>query len=230
MRNVLLARLYVGSYMGVPTYLHWSTFIMFGLFLLAHNEVLALQYVLLLLSVLVHELGHCYFAKKYNMEVSSITLSPIGGVAGVHMGIPEPTSEFVMTAAGPLTSLALSIVAIPIWHLSPEGSLVAILSWFVVWVNAWIFLFNAFVPAFPMDGGRMLRAFLNWKLGNVLLATEITIMVGRIACIIMVLVAIIYKLPFLTIIGWLMYFMGPAELRDLKKKVELERRLMTYNL
>jgi stage IV sporulation protein FB len=115
--------------------------------------------------IVLHEFGHSLVAQALGVEVRSITLLPIGGVAALRR-IPEnPWHEIAITLAGPMMNAIIALVILPFseWprhflvqsypHNMPEllGSLVA--------ANITLFLFN-FIPAFPMDGGRLLRAVL----------------------------------------------------------------------
>lgn len=115
--------------------------------------------------VVLHELGHSVVAQRLGVEVRSITLLPIGGVAALR-SIPEnPWHEMAITVAGPLMNLVVAGVLLPVtgwpreflWVHYPDD-LPGLLRT-LVGVNLGLFVFN-FIPAFPMDGGRMLRALL----------------------------------------------------------------------
>jgi Zn-dependent protease/predicted transcriptional regulator len=120
---------------------------------------------LIFVCIALHELGHSVVAQQLDVEVKSITLLPIGGVAALRQ-IPEnPWHEIAITLAGPMVNAAIAIVLFPFvgWPTWPEflsiphgaGSLMRSL----VATNFLLFAFN-FIPAFPMDGGRLLRAVL----------------------------------------------------------------------
>ncbi len=120
---------------------------------------------LIFVCIALHELGHSVVAQQLDVEVKSITLLPIGGVAALRR-IPEnPWHEIAITLAGPMVNAAIAIVLLPLvgWPTRPEflsiphgvGSLMRSL----VATNFLLFAFN-FIPAFPMDGGRLLRAVL----------------------------------------------------------------------
>lgn len=115
--------------------------------------------------IVLHELGHSLVAQKLGVEVRSITLLPIGGVAALRT-IPEnPWHEIAITVAGPMVNVIIAAVLIPIAGLPRHlfivewpANLLGLLNT-LVGVNLWLFLFNC-IPAFPMDGGRLLRASL----------------------------------------------------------------------
>jgi Zn-dependent protease len=184
---------------GIPILLHWSLALIFWLAWRATGWVGIFQWMALMLSVLLHEFGHCYYAIKYGKMVNSILLSPIGGMANVHLGMPEPRSELVITAAGPLTSLALVCLTFPLSYLfsgTETGSLLT----FIATVNAYIFLFNL-VPALPLDGGRILRAILQWKSGDVLWATKTAVSISQVLSAVMWLVGVYFNLFALPLIA-----------------------------
>lgn len=122
--------------------------------------------------VLLHELGHSRVAQHFGIRVSSISLSPIGGVAWME-GIPEdPKIEGLIAIAGPSVNFVLSALAAPFLFVPA----VAPIAWFFISVNLLLGTFNL-VPAFPMDGGRVLRALLALKY-DWLKATEKAVRIG----------------------------------------------------
>lgn len=119
-------------------------------------------------SVLLHELGHSLVATRNGITVRHITLLPIGGVSAIPQPPRDPGLEARYTIAGPLVNFALAIpfgvlawaltagAVFPIWDL-PDP--IAFLAWTAI-LNVFLGAFNLFLPAFPMDGGRLLRALL----------------------------------------------------------------------
>lgn len=115
--------------------------------------------------IVLHELGHSVVAQQLGVEVKSITLLPIGGVAALKR-IPEnPWHEIAITLAGPMVNLAIAVALLPFvgfkLHLFSSGipeNLTELRS-SLADINITLFVFN-FIPAFPMDGGRLLRALL----------------------------------------------------------------------
>lgn len=163
-------------------------------------------------SVLAHEFGHALTARRYGVATRGITLLPIGGVARLDRLPSRPQQELAIAVAGPLVSVAIALVlyaglrltasSVMPGELDSPGSFIAQ----VMWVNVVIVAFNM-LPAFPMDGGRMLRAALAIKLGPVR-ATGIAARVGK-AFAILFAVAGFYSNPFLVFIA-LFVWLGAA--------------------
>src|SRR5512136_870205 len=122
----------------------------------------------LFFCVLVHELAHCIVAARRGIKINSITLLILGGVSSIENEVPDPRDELPMSLAGPLTSLGLAVISwlavlagenlIPT-ALAPVGGVVVFLFGYLALLNLILFAFNL-LPAFPMDGGRVLRAWL----------------------------------------------------------------------
>ncbi|MGI9406586.1 MAG: M50 family metallopeptidase [Hyphomicrobiaceae bacterium] len=135
-------------YKGFPTTTYWWMGLggMLGLFA----------------SILLHEMAHSVVAKAFGMEIRSITLWLLGGVAEMEDEPPTPIAEFLMAIAGPLMSLALAgalfLISTSIASVQSLEPLYAVLQ-YLVFLNIIVTVFNL-VPAFPMDGGRILRAVL----------------------------------------------------------------------
>ncbi len=140
--------------------------------------------LLLFACVVAHEFGHIFTARRFGVLTPDVILLPIGGVARLERIPEEPFQEFLIAIAGPLVNVAIAaaLVFLAGAHLessslqaveSPSTSLVDRLAM----VNVFLAVFNI-IPAFPMDGGRILRALLATRLGFVR-ATEIAAFVGQ---------------------------------------------------
>ncbi len=212
----------IGSAWGIPIELH-LTFILLILAVLGlavyYNQLYAFALVVFLfVFVLFHELAHSVVARRYGIVVRKIVLYPIGGVSEIEE-IPEnPKIEWRMAAAGPLTSLVLGAALIGINFALPfkiptfpavsvllfsTGNILLDLGF----LNLVLGAFN-FIPAFPMDGGRVLRALLAERM-KFSQATKDAAYIGRIFGIIMVVVGFLVD-PLLIIIGVFIYI-GASE-------------------
>jgi Zn-dependent protease len=124
-------------------------------------------------SIVFHELAHSLVARAYGIKIAGITLFIFGGVAELDDEPPTPQSEFLVAIAGPISSIVLGgaffLIASLFETLSPPEAL-AVLSYLTV-INIVLAVFNL-IPAFPLDGGRMLRAALWWWRGDLRKATR----------------------------------------------------------
>lgn len=167
----------IASIFGIPIRVHFSWLIIFGLiawslstayFPKAAPELSEMSYwaggliaaLLLFLSVALHELSHSIMAKRYRLTISSITLFIFGGVSEMKGEPPTPEAERAIAIAGPLSSFLLSLFFFFAYYLWTEPVARALFS-YLAQLNFVLGAFNL-IPGFPMDGGRVLRAFL-WK-------------------------------------------------------------------
>ncbi len=152
-------------YQGWDTVTYWITGLVAALLLFA--------------SVLVHELAHSLVAQARGMTVRSITLFIFGGVSNLEDEPEKAKTEFVMSIVGPLSSLALAGIFWGLLHLvGDQQSPVAATFSYLALINALLAGFNL-LPGFPLDGGRVLRAILWNRTGNLVKATNIAATVGR---------------------------------------------------
>lgn len=140
----------LGTYCGVPVYIHWSLALMFVLLL--PSPFAFLQVATIFGIVTLHEYGHILAARDYGVKTHSILLLPIGGLAQLEKIPPEPTQELWVAIAGPLINVAL---AFPLYFLQYYDDFFIR----VAQINFYIMTFNL-LPAFPMDGGRIVRSIL----------------------------------------------------------------------
>jgi Zn-dependent protease/CBS domain-containing protein len=130
-------------------------------------------------SIVFHELSHSLVARRFNMPMKGITLFIFGGIAEMGDEPPNAKTEFLMAAAGPVSSVILGFVFYALaragenaWPLGAVGVLA-----YLAWIN-WILAAFNLIPAFPLDGGRILRAGLwHWQ-HNLTRATRITSTIG----------------------------------------------------
>jgi Zn-dependent protease len=131
-------------------------------------------------SIVAHELSHSLVSKRYGMPVESITLFVFGGVAQMEEEPARPKEELLMALAGPVTSAAIGALALAAYALGRRfafyPSVVAVLQ-YLWYINFLLAVFNL-IPAFPLDGGRVLRAAL-WKwMHGIRKATRIASWIG----------------------------------------------------
>lgn len=133
----------------------------------------------LFLSIVFHELCHSLVARRFGMEMKGITLFIFGGVAEMTDEPPSPRAELLMAAAGPISSAILALAlfllhgGLGAWAGVPVLGVLA----YLAWINLVLAAFNA-IPAFPLDGGRVLRAILWGRKGNIRWATRVTSRIG----------------------------------------------------
>src|SRR4051794_1534381 len=145
-------------------------------------------------SIVLHELGHAFSAQRDGIGISSIQLWIFGGMARMDRESPSPAAEFKVAIAGPLVTLAIVVVltaagiaavgveefkqAVLIEKNSGVSGVMAMIGW-LAWINSAVLLFNL-LPAFPMDGGRVVRAIAWWRTNDRNSATRFAAGLGRI--------------------------------------------------
>jgi Zn-dependent protease len=186
----------VGRLFGIAVYVHWSCLLLplaalageLGHTSLPRALVTAALVPVLFACVLLHEFGHALTARAYGIRTRDITLYPIGGVARLEGLGKRPVEELFVALAGPAVNLVLSFLLalafLPFgMGLVPNaqvedtpGNLAGFFVLMLLWANVLLAFFNL-IPAFPMDGGRVLRSLLQLRLGR-LRATEIAASLG----------------------------------------------------
>ena len=185
---------FIGKPFGTRLYIHWT--FLFLLIWVGLNAVRAgsspiqvVYSILFMLSVitcvLMHELGHAIAGKQLGYLTRKITLLPIGGIANME-GIPDnPVHELKVTIAGPTVNFVIAFLLSPVFlfHKNPGIDFFHLKSGFdfvasLFFVNLSLLLFNL-LPAFPMEGGRILRAILALRWGDRVKATKIASSIGK---------------------------------------------------
>jgi Zn-dependent protease len=195
---------YIGSLFGFPIRVHISLLIFLVIVLLTGGGVYGLVLMIAVFaSVVLHELGHALVARSRGMKIVDISLYPFGGMA--RMSTPPRTTrdEILMAAAGPAVSLVLAVIIGAVaW---PTG--IRIL-WLLAQINLLLGAFNL-LPALPMDGGRIFRAYLARKMGFYR-ATTLAARVARWLALGLAVAGLFYSGWFLVLAAFLM-FMAFAE-------------------
>ncbi|MCA1830829.1 MAG: site-2 protease family protein [Actinomycetota bacterium] len=138
--------------------------------------------------VLLHELAHSLVALSYGLRVRTITLFLFGGVSHIEREAPTATIEYQIALIGPLTSLVLATIFGAIARAGDHRSTLGGAWGFASWVNLVLAVFNL-LPAFPMDGGRVLRSIL-WAIRrNRARATHLAAIAARVIAVIMIVAA-----------------------------------------
>ena len=167
---------------GIDIRIHWTFLILVAVVMRLGDPVMAgLVVTATFLSVLLHELGHSLVAKRFGVQVMDISFWPLGGMARMTAIPEEPRVEGWIAIAGPAVNFALIALALPVALVLAAGGgndgplFIACLTFIII--NVMLGTFNL-VPAFPMDGGRILRSLLARRFDYVK-STEIAVRVGR---------------------------------------------------
>jgi stage IV sporulation protein FB len=192
--------------------------------------------VLLFLCVLLHEFGHIFTARAFGVPTPYVTLLPIGGVAQLERIPEEPWEEFLIAIAGPLVNVVIAAVLVYGFGANLHASAAAAVDNLKIplvdrlaAVNLFLALFNM-IPAFPMDGGRVLRALLASRLGYVR-ATEIAAMIGQFVAFALGFIGLMAN-PILIFIAIFVYLAASSEahmvaLRAASRGVPVSYAMMT---
>ena len=220
----------LGRIAGIEVRIHLTFFLLLGWMGLASYQEAGTRAALVSVGllclvffcVLLHEFGHALAARRYGIRTPDITLFPFGGVARIERMPEKPVQELVIALAGPAVNVVIALLlwlgmmaAGASWRIDPtkfEGSLTgALLS-----VNVWLLLFNL-IPAFPMDGGRVLRALLALRLGQAR-ATQIAAGIGQAIAVVFAFVGVfgfaplqIAPMPTLVLVAAVVYFTAGRE-------------------
>jgi Zn-dependent protease/CBS domain-containing protein len=215
---------------GISVNLHITFLLLLVLFMSG-----GIKWMVLLLGVFcfvtLHEICHSLVAMSYGIEVREITLLPIGGVASMSSMPEKPSQEFFISIAGPLFNLlVVAVFYIPMKNtLGPEVLFYRPFStatWpltfaYMYWINLILAVFNL-IPAFPMDGGRVLRSLLAQKLGYQK-ATRIAVNLGHIFALIFAYFGIVGFNIILVVIAVFIYIAASNEGLQVDLKETLKR-------
>lgn len=189
--------------------------------------------LLLFLCVVLHEFGHAIAAKAYGINTPDITLLPIGGVARLERMPEEPKQELMIAIAGPLVNVIIAVCLFlvigsrgdvdPRTAMQSGDMLVHLLA-----INVWLVLFNL-LPAFPMDGGRVLRALLATRFSYAR-ATQVAATVGQAFAFIFGFIGL-FSNPFLIFIALFVYIgasqeAAVAQMRDITRRLPVSSAMV----
>jgi Zn-dependent protease len=219
------------SFRGIPVRIHLSfalllAFLFWRTGTAAGYQAAILQsglVMLLFVCVGLHEIGHAVAAMRYSIPITEITLYPYGGLARMARRPPHGWAELTIAAAGPAVNLLLAAVMFAVGggFASEQGQ--SLFRWsigWLFWANLLIAGFNL-IPAFPLDGGRVLRGALSARLGWTR-ATIWSASAGQVAALLMMAAGLVHS-PWLLLAGVLLFPGANSELRLALSLRSLER-------
>eukprot|EP00884_Botryococcus_braunii_P021231 jgi/Botrbrau1/7792/Bobra.0159s0220.1 len=209
--HVLFLLVIVLGFVAAYPHTEWQSYV-FALLLLGP---------VLLLTILVHELGHCLMTRKMGAPVHSILLWPLGGLAFVgHTGTPK--SDLLVAIAGPLTHVPMFLIwflmllfswkgifhtwTVRINHIDPVENLWIALCAGACQLNIGLFFFNVLLPAYPLDGGRIFADLLLICGVDPVVAAKITVSVAFIVTILIILYGLYRQMLLTVAVGLFMLF------------------------
>ena len=235
----------IGRAFGIGIYVHWTFLLLLGFIAYQgwgidgasgplHTSMLV---VLLFTCVVLHELGHALMARRFGVGTRDITLYPIGGVARLERMPEKPWEELCIAVAGPAVNVVIAaLLVVPLLFLrgsQPADDLVQVgrdgyvLDLFRI--NVSLILFNL-LPAFPMDGGRVLRALLIPAFGR-LNATRTAATVGAAFALLFVLAGMTLEdCGMLMVLGPFVFLAGQQELAFVRSQAFRNKRLANTSL
>lgn len=221
----------VGTIRGIGVHIHWTFWLIMIFYTLtaiasgglAAGLLIAALVAAIFACVVAHEFGHAFAAAAFGIPTHDITLLPIGGVARLARMPENPLHELVIALAGPAVNVVIALllwISLPLFHLtgSAGNGLMLVSGGLVenlIAANVYLVLFNM-LPAFPMDGGRVLRSLIAMRTSH-LRATEIAARIGRWMALLFVIGAFVYG-PMLFLIGVFVFVSGTLELMEARRR------------
>jgi Zn-dependent protease/CBS domain-containing protein len=232
----------IGRAFGIDVKVHWTFFLLLAFFAFAGyqrtasltNALVTIAVILaLFLCVVLHEFGHSLVARRLGIETRDITLLPIGGVAQLKSLPEKPMDEVKIAIAGPLVNVVLAPIFFGVALLLGGGLTMpanildgvhsaAQVFTYLGFINVALVVFNL-IPAFPMDGGRVLRGLLAARLGAVR-ATDISSAVGQFFAVAFFLIGLLGGNFLLALIAVFIFFGANGEAEMVRQR-ELMRGL-----
>ncbi len=213
-----LAGIDVFMHMTFPLLLAWAGLQYYRIRADPADVIVGLAFVGMLFAIVVlHELGHALMARRFGIGTSDITLLPIGGVARLMRMPADPRQELLVALAGPAVNVGLAVLLGFVLFVFTDGGVSGGIDILfgnplvnLFWVNVGLAVFNM-VPAFPMDGGRVLRAVLAMRL-DFARATRIAATVGQLLAVVFGIFGVMGN-PILVLIAIFVWMGAQAEVR-----------------
>ncbi len=230
--------LYIGKVLNIPIKIHWSfgLLILFIAYILQGNKTSIEQSLwfysivaIMFVFVVMHEFGHALMAQRFGVQTRDIIISPIGGVARLESIPKKAKHELFVALAGPAVNVILALLFLLIQIIfrhplfpqtdtidliaSPSDYLGILLS-----INLALIVFNM-IPAFPMDGGRVLRAILSILLDDHMRATQYASYIGQAFAIIFIIIGIYAEHYVLLFIGIFVFLTARTERKQAKQEM-----------
>lgn len=201
----------LGRWFGIPITIHGSlTLVFLYLLIFGKSYEHAVIYASVLFLVLLHELGHSFAADIFKIRTKSIVLMPIGGMASIERMPTVPKEEFTVAIAGPAVN---AFLIAPLFAVAPFHDIL----YSVAVSNVALLVFNL-LPAFPMDGGRILRAGLHGWRKDYVWATTVAGRTGQVFCGLFGLLAIASGQWMLLVLAIFVFTAAESEIRNVKTK------------
>jgi Zn-dependent protease len=213
----------IGRVFGIPIRVHITFFLLLVFVALVGKTVSNAMYAVLFvifvfICVILHELSHSVTAIHYGHKVRSITLLPIGGMSQMEEIPEDPKEEIVISIMGPVSSIVIALIFLAVVYFLhiPIGSPMKASLWegnmlvSLFWINLFLAGFNL-IPAFPMDGGRVLRGILGVFMDH-MKATRIAVFIGQMFAVLLFFVGIFYNI-WLALIAVFIYLGAEGEER-----------------
>jgi Zn-dependent protease len=225
----------IGTIAGIAVYMHatfplllvWAGFSSYSLRHNSNDAWVGIAFVVVIFGIIVlHELGHALTARRYGIRTRDITLLPIGGVARLERMPDEPREELLVALAGPAVNVVLAGVFFLGKHVVDLTQTSFIGGSFLknlMWANVFLAVFNL-IPAFPMDGGRVLRALLASRM-NYVRATNIAAKIGQGLAFAFGLIGL-FQNPFWVLLALFVYVGAGQEARTVQIKSALSGTLV----
>lgn len=206
---------------GIEVHVHWTFLLLLGWFFAAHmvaghGVARALRGVvftaMVFAGVVLHELGHALMARRFGIQTRNITLYPIGGVAQLERLPERPREELLVAIIGPLVSFAIAgilLLFVPLPAPKDVSDMTGNFWGSIAYVNLTLGLFNL-LPAFPMDGGRVLHAILAWRM-DPLRATTVAAQIGKSLALLMGVIGLIFAQTMLVFIACFVFISAERE-------------------